>query len=304
VSGFELGWRDIADRLEQAAVVEPVDHSTDEYPSQTPDQIRQKAFDEVRRGLKAEQVREYLAVVAKLVDSLERGLPVERDSAGRLRPTPDQIRRRRFATVRRGFDPEAVRLCSGNLSNATLLHRLPVAARVRTELAGPGGCDQCWPRVDVSTKPGQLQWGSRMRRSSVRFSDQLGLLSAGDSTLTEPGYRDRHLHVSDTDPGPEWDDEEPSRRDFWSQFVIACLVAVALGAMIVMEMGGVGLEHRSSVDHAIASLFILGGGIVLVRGIRVRSIVGVAAGLFIAGLGIMNALGIRQCQGDECGGLE
>jgi len=103
---------------------------------------------------------------------------------------------------------------------------------------------------------------------------------------------DRDFLADDGRPGGE----------FWLQLVLACLVAVSGATLIAWEMGGIGVEHRSGVDYFFAGLLLLTGAWAFVRGILARSIIVVCAGLFIAALGALAALGVRQCQGDECGG--
>ena len=74
---------------------------------QTASQVRSKTFPEARRGYDPKQVSTYLGYVADDLGSFERH--GWQTTKGTDLPTgSDHIRRRRFATVRRGFDMQSV----------------------------------------------------------------------------------------------------------------------------------------------------------------------------------------------------
>ena len=84
----------------------PPSELSDVWP-QSASQVRSKTFPDARRGYSPKQVSTYLGYVAEDLGSLERH--GRRTTGGADLPTrSDQIRRRRFATVRRGFDMQSV----------------------------------------------------------------------------------------------------------------------------------------------------------------------------------------------------
>jgi DivIVA domain-containing protein len=93
--------------LSESSELPPPPEPPDVWP-QTASQIRGKSFPEARRGYSPKQVSTYLEYVADDLGSFERH---SWQTRGTDLPTPrsDQIRRRQFATVRRGFDIPSVR---------------------------------------------------------------------------------------------------------------------------------------------------------------------------------------------------
>jgi DivIVA domain-containing protein len=100
---------EVAGSSRQAAspVAPPIPEPPDIWP-QTAEQVRSKTFPDARRGYDPEQVRAYLAQVADVLGRSDRRRSHRTGYEDRSRVGSDQIRRRRFATVRRGFDAPSV----------------------------------------------------------------------------------------------------------------------------------------------------------------------------------------------------
>lgn len=93
-------------RRAESRELPPPPEPPDVWP-QAASQVRSKTFPEARRGYSPEQVSTYLGYVADNLGPLERhGWQTTRGTDFPTRS--DQIRRRRFATVRRGFDTQGV----------------------------------------------------------------------------------------------------------------------------------------------------------------------------------------------------
>ena len=75
---------------------------------QTAEQVRCKTFPDARRGYDRDQVRGYLAQVAGQLGRSDTRRAHHAGHEDRSRIGSDQIRRRKFATVRRGFDAVSV----------------------------------------------------------------------------------------------------------------------------------------------------------------------------------------------------
>lgn len=101
------------------------------------------------------------------------------------------------------------------------------------------------------------------------------------------------------EPEPEWNDEDPSRKDFWGQFVIALIIVGCIVAVLAAEMG-IGVEDRSTADYIFGGLILAVGGALCVMGIRDRSIMRVVIGLGVMGLAALALLGVAECHGDDC----
>ena len=88
-------------------VAPPMPEPPDVWP-QTAEQVRSKTFPDARRGYDPGQVRAYLAQVAGDLGHFDRRRSHPAGHEDPSRVGSDQIRRRRFATVRRGFDTLSV----------------------------------------------------------------------------------------------------------------------------------------------------------------------------------------------------